>query len=295
MDGLIKDYQFHYQILKDELGEDPNLITAAVQPRVTGENVTASQNESENATDYIYKAYSECMKITSRKISCLLKDSVDYGSDAYRKIINQEDIGKRQFTTDIKFLPTQYEMEKFEAMMNMSIQANQDLIKFINPFQLMQIAKEDVKMAWAFFNRGQKKMLLYEEAMAKQNQDATFQAQVESGKQIEQEKRKSMTAEVQMKGQIENMVSKEKQKEIILSGIFGVYQKGIPMPPELKGLEAEMIKNVAIPLFAENAANIAAISDMAQGDEQETGQPQEQPEENQEQMQQQTNQPQVAA
>jgi len=65
------------------------------------------------------------------------------------------------------------QFEKFEAMMNVALQSNPDLILFINPFQLMQIAKEDVKMAWAFFNRGQKKLVAHQQQTAMQNQEAT--------------------------------------------------------------------------------------------------------------------------
>ena len=43
MDAWIKSYQFHYQTLRDQLGEDPNLISQALQPRVTAGNVQASQ------------------------------------------------------------------------------------------------------------------------------------------------------------------------------------------------------------------------------------------------------------
>jgi len=272
MDGLIRDYQFHYQILKDDLGEDPNLITAAVQPRVTAGNVETSQNEAENATDYIYRAYSECMKITARKVSCLLKDSVNYGSKAYRNIVSQDVTGLRQFSTDIKFLPTQYEQDKFEAMMTMAIQTNQDLIKFINPFQLMQIAKEDVKMAWAFFNRGQKKMLMYEEAMAKQNQEATFNAQMQSAVVGEQEKGKNLKMKMKMDGKQAEAQGKVDKEKIVLTGVFelaklmaapqtvgadGQTTKPGSLPPSLVQLMELSIKNIAIPLAKDTAEMIS--------------------------------------
>ena len=57
---------------------------------------------------------------------------------------------------------------RFEAMMNQALMANQELIKFINPFQLMQVAKEDTKLAWLMFNNAQKKMILHEEMMQQQ-------------------------------------------------------------------------------------------------------------------------------
>lgn len=251
MDGLIRDYQFHYQILKDELGEDPNLITAAVQPRVTGQNVEASQMESENATGYIYNAYAECMKITARKVSCLLKDSVMYGSNAYRKIVNSDTLGLRQFTTDIKFLPTQFEVEKFEAMMNVAIQSNADLILFINPFQLMQIAKEDVKMAWAFFNRGQKKMIQHQQEVAKQNQDATFKAQKDTAITAEEEKRKTEDNKGKIDLEQKRIEGEWSAKNATISMVTGLLGKGIPIPANLQPLVNATVESLILPMVAQ--------------------------------------------
>jgi len=110
-----------------------------------------------------------------------------------------------------------------------------------------------------------------------------------------------MQDEVEAKGMIESLMSKEKQKEIILTGIFGIYQKGVPMPPELTGLRDEIIKNVGIPLFAQN---VEAVSQMQQAQQQPdneqqenmTGQQEPPQQEQQEQYQQQNQQqPQVAA
>ena len=191
MDGLIRNYQFNYQILKDELGEDPNLMSSALQPRVTAGNVEASQLQAEYATDYIYRAYSECMKITSRKVSCLLQDSVKYGAKAYRDILKQEDISGRQFTTDIKLLPTQQEALKFEMIMNEAMRSTPQLVLFIDPFQLMRVAKEDVKLAELLFRQGQKKMLLYQQQQAQQNQQQTIEGQIAAAQEAEKAKRET--------------------------------------------------------------------------------------------------------
>lgn len=279
MQGLISIYQFNYQTLKDELGEDPNLVSSALQPRVTAGNVEASQLQAEYATDYIYRAYSECMKITARKVSCLLKDSVTYGSAAYNNLVKKEDIGERIFSTDIKFLPTQNELQMFQMILNDAMKSTPELVLFIDPFQLMRIAKEDVKLAELLFRQGQKKMILHQQQTAQQNQEATIQGQIDSATVAEKEKRQTMNDEMTIKGQTESMISKEKQKEIILSGVFGIYQKGLVMPAELKGLEQEIIKNVALPMFAENMANAQALAE---------GMQQEQPEQ-QEEMQEQNN------
>jgi len=198
MDGLIKNYAFWYQSLKDELGEDPSLMSAAVQPRVTGENVQASQNESENATDYIYRAYTECMKMTARKVSCLLKDSITYGAKAYRHIAKKEDIDKRVFSTDIRFLPTEFEVQKFEMLLNQAIASTPDLVMFIDPFRLVRTAKEDVKLAEMLFRHAQKKMLMWQRQTAMENQQQTIQGQIEAAKTAEEEKRKTKEFEMEV-------------------------------------------------------------------------------------------------
>jgi len=201
MDGLIKSYEFNYKILKDELGEDPNLISAALQPRVTAGNVEASQSMAEFATDYIYHAYKFCMADTARKISCLLKDSVKYGAKAYRDIVKPEDVGERQFTTRVQMLPTQMDIAKFEVIMNEAMRSTPQLVLFVDPFQLMRIAKEDVKLSELLFRQGQKKMLIFQQEQAAANQQQTIQGQIDSAKAAEEEKRttKEMEMEVEVK------------------------------------------------------------------------------------------------
>jgi len=266
MQGLIQLYSFHYQVLKDELGEDPNLIAQALQPRVTTSNVNTAQDAANNATGYMYDAYKWVMADTAKKISCLLKDSVTYGSSVYRGLLQEEDVAGRIFGTDIQMLPDEQEILKFEALMNQAIAANGDLILFIDPFQLMRVAKEDAKLAETLFRQGQKKMLLHQQQVAEQNQKATFDAQIQSGVAAEKEKRQTMKDEVAMKGKIEYITSKEKQREIILAGIFGMREKGVDLGGWTK-VEQEMIENVGVPLFAENILNQKAIEGEVVGQE----------------------------
>jgi hypothetical protein len=63
---------------------------------------------------------------------------------------------------------------------------------------------------------------------------------------------------------LEVVLSKEKQKQTILEGIFSIYSKGLQVPSELKGLETEILQNVALPLFAENMSNVNAMEQQAQ-------------------------------
>lgn len=270
IEAFIRTYQFWYQTLKDELGEDPSLITASIQPRVTAENVQTSQAASEEATDYIYRAYVDCMKMTARKISCLLKDSVEYGSKAYRHILKQDDIKDRIFTTDIKFLPTEQEVFRFEAMMNQALMANQDLIMFINPFQLMQVAKEDVKLAWVMFNNGQKKMVIHQQQMQRENLQMTIQGQQDSAKMAEEEKRK--TKEMEVTGDIEKskVAALANNQTAVLNLVSSLLkpagENNTPgnIPADLKPLVNATIENIMVGAIAQSEEQKAQIMEQMQ-------------------------------
>ena len=264
MQGLIQLYQFHYQVLKDELGEDPALLSQALQPRVSIGNVDTAQEVAANATDYMYNAYKWVMADTAKKIACLLKNSVEYGSNAYRAAVKEEDVVGRIYGTEITMLPSGQDIMRFEANMNQYITANPDLVLFIDPFQLMRVAKDNVKLAETLFRQGQKKMLLDRQNQAAQNAQMNAQAQQESLKLKAEADAQLMQQELTMKGQLESSMSEGRMKETILKGVFDIYSKGIQMPSELNALSQEIIQNVGLPLFAQN---VMAAEQIAQEQE----------------------------
>lgn len=280
LQGLIMLYDKHYQILKDELGEDPNLLSQAVQPRVAAQNVQASQQLQEFATGQYYRAYVRCMEDTAKKVSCLMKDSVEAGAEVYRHIVKADNVQNRIFNTKIKLLPTEVEVQQFDAMLQNAIMSTPELAIFLNQFQAIQMAKEDVKLAWTYYNQCMKKMLLWQQQTAQQNQQQTIQGQIQSAQAAEQAKQQTMQMEMQLKNNNYQAESKGRKEEIMLQGFFGIYQKGITVPPELKAVEQEMIKNVAIPVFAENIKNQMDLQDglnQMQQDQQEDEQQNQQP------------------
>lgn len=301
MDGLIRNYHFWYQSLKDELGEDPNMITAAVQPRVTAENVMASQAGSENATDYIYRAYTDCMEATARKITCLLKDSVQYGAKAYRHIMKEEDVDGRQFSTLIKFLPTEQDLLRFEAMMQQSLASNPELIKFINPFQLMQMAKEDTKLAWVMFNNGQKKMLLHQERMQRENLQMTIEGQQKSAQMTEQEKR--ATKEIEVDGDIKKsqVIAQANNQTAVLNMVASLLKPSGEggaagnIPPELKPVVNAVIDNIMVNAIAATEEQKVMILEQLQAARQQQEMEQQPEMQEQPNMNQEPQQPMVAA
>jgi hypothetical protein len=252
MQGLIQIYQFHYQRLKDELGEDPNLITQALQPRVTAGNVEASQKTGENATDYMYRAFLRVMSDTAKKIGCLLHKSVLYGSKAYRTIVNEEDVKGREFSTEAKMLPDEVEIAKFEMFMNQAIGSNPDLILFIDPFLLMRVAKENVKLAETLFRHGQKKMLQHQMQSAQQNQQQTIDGQIAAAQSAEKSKQDTENLKGQLDLQKTQVTADAQKQNTILAGIMKMYEMGLPIPAELRPLANAVMTNVALPAVIQN-------------------------------------------
>jgi hypothetical protein len=291
MDGLIKSYQFWYQTLKDDLGEDPNLIAQALQPRVTTGNVDAAQQSANEATDQYYRAYAECMKMTARKVSCLLKDSVLYGAKVYRNILSEKDIENRIFNTDIRFLPTQQEVLRFEQYMQQTIAANPDLALFIDPFRLIRIAKEDVKLAEMMFQNGQKKMLIDRQQQAQRQIQDNAKAQQDSAVVAETEKRKTLEKELEIKQAIAGFEGNNKLQELLITMAgTSLGKEGAGLPPEWKATVDGVMKKVQVQLGIEAVQVQQQIQAEAQEQPQEQQieqqQGMEQPMEGQEQMQQ---------
>lgn len=251
LQGLILLYDKHYQILKDELGEDPNLIAAAIQPRVAVSNINTAEQVAQNATDYFYSAYTACMADTAKKVACLLKTSVMYGASVYRNILkSSDDIAGRIFNARIQMLPDQYELSRFDAMLQQSLAASPDLVLFVDPFQLMRVAKEDVKLAEALFRRAQKKMIIYNQQKAAQNQEATIQGQIQSAQVAEQEKRATKEQEGLMDIKRAQMTAEAQNRTAVLQMATQAYLKsmetGIPIPAEIKPLISAVMENVGL-------------------------------------------------
>lgn len=270
LQALILLYDKHYQILKDELGEDPNLITQAAQPRVAVSNIETSQQQAAYATDYFFDAYKNVMIDTSRKVSCLLKSSVVYGAKAYRNIVQKEDVQDRIFTTKINLLPDQFEIQRFEAMMNQAIAASPELISFLDPFRMMRIAKEDVKLAELLFRNAQKKYIQFQQQTAQQNQQATFQAQVESGRVAEEEKRKTKELEGEVEIKKVQQTSLAQNQSAVINLVASILkptgESGATavIPPYLIPLVKATVENIMIGAIAQTEEQKAKIIEATQ-------------------------------
>ncbi len=283
LQALIQLYQFHYQVLKDELGEDPNLMNQAAQPRVAASNIEASRQLANNATDYMYDAYLYVMEETGKKVACLLNKSVTHGSKKYRDILRQEEVKDRNFLAKVQMLPTDLEIVKLEAMMNNSITANPQLVLYLDPFKIMRVAKENVELAELYFRQAQKKYIKTEQEKAQTNSEQNAQIQ-----------QASMQAKAQGDAALQSAQTQSRQKEIVLQGLFDLAKAGIPVPSELQQVVSGVIQNFDVPLEMENQQMMQSIQQQQmeqeqqmqqEGQAQQQEQPQEEMIEEQEQLQ----------
>lgn len=262
LQALIELYNFHYKVLRDELGEDPSLASQAAMPRVTSENVAAAQVLQNNATDYMYEAYINVMEETAKKVACLLNKSVTYGAKKYRDLLKEEEVRDRDFSTQIKMMPSELDLVKLDAMMNNAIASNPDLVLYLDPFKVMKMARENIELGELYFRQAQKRYIKAKQEQAAQNSDMNSQSQLQS---------------IQMKAQTDSAIEQQrnlaKEKQIILQGIFDLAKANLPIPAELQPVVQEMLQNVEVPISVQNEQQQQALmqqqQQMAQQQEQE--------------------------
>lgn len=171
-------------------------------------------------------------------------------------------------------------------MLNNALQVNQDLVLFIDQFQIMRIAKEDVKLAESLYRQGQKKMLLHRASEAAQNQDATFKAQIESNKASEAGKQRTE----QVKGEIDlekaRFDGETSNKNAVVAMVTSLLSKGEPIPANLQPLVNVVVENIMIPLAASNEMQKQEMIQQMRDSQQQQQVPQEQVEGGEPQMQQ---------
>lgn len=275
MQGLIAQYDFQYRVMKDQLGEDPNLMTQAVQPRVTSENVGVAQQTAAFATDYMYEAYQNVMEQTAKKVACLLNNSVRFSAQAYRHIMQEDDVKDRQFSTKFQLLPDQFELAKMEAFMNQSLAANPALINYLDPFKLMRIAKENVKLGELYLRNSMKKMIRSEAEKAQQQSEQNAQVQAMAAQQKAQGDMALLQQKLDTEKQLAEYKALQDMKVKIIEGSFQIAAKAEnpQMPAWLAPILNQLVPNMTIPIAQENQVltqNIMAQAQQQQHEMQES-------------------------
>ncbi len=261
INGLITTYEHHYKILKDELGEDPNSLMAAVQPRVTSDNVQTAQQLAAYATDYVYDAYKYLIQDIAKKVACLLNNSVRFGATTYRHIMQEEDVKDRNFSTKFRLLPDAFEIQKFEAFLNNQLGANPELGMYIDSFKLIRIAKEDVKLAELYYKNSMKKMRRSLEAQKQKDIENNAMMQQQSAEQAAAAEQQIQANKLDHEKQLAEYKSLQDIKKEIVIGSFAIAAKSEnpEMPGWLVPILNQIVPNLTIPIAQENKQMIQGI------------------------------------
>lgn len=167
-------------------------------------------------------------------------------------------------------LPTNEEVARLQATIDTAIAANPQFVVYIDPFKIMRIAKEDVKLGELYYKQAMKRMIKTEQENAAKNSEQNAQIQ-----------QASMQAKAQGDAQLEDVKNKAKDKQILLTGAFELMKNGIQVDPQLQQIFNGVIQNVGMPLMVENQQMQQGIMQMQQQQAeeaamQEQGQPTEQ-------------------
>lgn len=256
MQALIQKYAYDFSVLKDELGEDPNLINQAATPRVSQGNIQTAIEQGDNATGYMYRAFIYLMEDVAKKMACLMHDSVLYGAKAYRGIMNEKDVRGRVFGTKIQMLPQQYELQNLQAILNQAIASTPDLVLYLDVFKVMRLARENIKLGELFYQQAMKAMLRSKAEQATKNAMENAQVQEAAAQQAAQASAQAKAMEGQMKIQTSQIDEQAKNKSTLLAGIMKMYEiqqtTGTPIPMELLPIARATLENVALPAAVQN-------------------------------------------
>lgn len=180
MMGLMSDYNFHLQILRDMLGMNEASDGTGVGER-TGLQVMNNQiGVSNRATDFIYDAYITLLNGMAERIAILLWWNITRGG-SYSDVADKAEIEGKIYDMQITMLPTEGDRQYIEQIVQTALSAG--LITFEEAFRIRDMAKTSVKLAQIYLAKYEKKR---QQAKMQENQaniQATAQAQQQSNQQ----------------------------------------------------------------------------------------------------------------
>lgn len=216
LQALIEVYNYHLQVLRDEIGINEFAEGQSIKPRVGVQNVQTSLEVSFNATDYMNDACISLMDEGADKIACLLHDSVEFGSKVYRTLMKEEDVKRRDFKVKIEMLPTTEDITNLENDINNALANQPDLILYLNPQKIKRIARKNIKLAEAYFRQAQRRAIEGAAAQKKADIDGNAAAQQASNEQAADKAIKLQKDKLKYDERIRELTGRNKKEEILL-------------------------------------------------------------------------------
>jgi hypothetical protein len=246
LNTLIGQYNFELDRLREEMGVSEYKDASSV-PVKTGLGVMQNQiAASNNATEYIYDAFSILMEQTCQKISMMVWDLVVFKATKFKEFEGGDDnVIDMEFDVKVHLLPDNSSKQELLQLMNTALQAG--AITYEQVFKIKHI--DDVKLAELYLARTMKRAKKEAQEAAQQNSQMNAQIQQQSAQQKMQGDAQMIQLEAQSKIAV-NQSKGETDKDIELlkfaSAMYSVsFNSGKEMPEDIKGL-ADNILNSAV-------------------------------------------------
>ena len=196
LNTLIGQYNFELERLREEMGiseyKDGSSVPVKTGLGVMQNAITASNN----ATEYIYDAYSILMEQTCQKISMMIWDLVVFKAIKFKEFEGYDtDVIDMTFDVKVRLLPDDKDKAELLQLMNTALQAG--AITYEQVFKIKHI--DDTKLAELYLSRSMKK--------AKKEAEESAQMNSQMNAQIQQQ---SAQAKMQQDAQLFNLESQGK-------------------------------------------------------------------------------------
>jgi hypothetical protein len=232
---LINQYNFELDRLREEMGISEYKDSSSV-PVKTGLGVMQNQiAASNNATEYIYDAFSNLMEETLQKVSMMVWDSIIFKVEQEKEY---EGIDKKlmDMTFDVKvnMMSDERERAEMQQLINTAIQAG--ALTYEQAFKIKRI--EDTKLAELYLSKSMKRIQREQQEQAQRNAQMNAQIQQQSSQQKMQEDAQLKQLDAQSKIAI-NESKARSDKDIALinfvSNMYGdAFKMGKELPMEVK-------------------------------------------------------------
>ena len=243
LNTLVNQYNFELSRLREEMGISEYQDASSV-PVKTGLGVMNNQiQSSNNATEYIYDAFTNLMEETCEKVSMMLWDNIIFKASKYKEFEGYE-MSLLDMTFDIKIdlMADDARRQELNALMNTALQAGS--LTYEQVFKIKNI--EDTKLAELYLSKAMKRAQKDREEQSARLQQQNAQVQMQSAQQ-----------KAQMDMQQEQMVA---QSKIAVNQSKGESDKDLEMIKFATMMYAESLKT-GQPL----PANIQQICDTVLG------------------------------
>ena len=177
LNTLVGQYNFELDRLREEMGISEYKDGSSV-PVKTGLGVMQNAiSASNNATEYIYDAYSILMEQTCQKLSMMIWDLIIFKASKFKEFEGYDaSVMDMTFDVKVKLLPDDKDKAELMQLMNTALQAG--AITYEQVFKIKHI--EDIKLAELYLSRSMKKAKKEAEESAQQNSQMNAQIQQQS-------------------------------------------------------------------------------------------------------------------